>query len=511
MKKITRFFSNRLIIVSLMILLQVVVLLYTVLESSRYFVYYNLACTLFSFVCVLVIMNRRTNPGYKIAWIIPILTLPLFGWLMYIMFGGNKVGRRIRRKSIPIQRRIDQSLQPRPEVVEQIRSISEEAALQSQYIQEYGFGPPCPRTDTEFLPSGEAKLARLLADLNNARHFIFMEYFIIQEGLMWNSILDILVKKARDGVDVRLIYDDLGCIMTLPYKYHKTLEDAGIQCCVFNPYIPIVSARLNNRDHRKICVIDGNIGYTGGINLADEYINEYERFGHWKDTAVRLNGEAVWNLTVMFLAMWDHIRGIEEDYDMFRPGRWIPLPDISDGFVQPYGDSPLDNEPVGQRVYLNMIHRARRYIYISTPYLILENEMITALCLAAKSGVDVRIMTPHIPDKKTVFAVTRANYSELADSGVAIYEYTPGFVHAKVMVVDDEYATVGTVNMDYRSLYLHYECGVWMFRSKSVLQAKEDYLRTLAQCKQITAEDCRKWPLRKRLMGSVLRVFAPLL
>ncbi len=511
MKKLMKIFNSRVGLVSVIILVQLAVIIYWVLDAGRYFLYYEVFCTVLSFICVLVILNRRTNPGYKIAWILPILTLPVLGWLMYFMFGGNKTSRRTRKKMMQIRRRTTEALPPHPEVLEQLRQLDESAARQAQYIQNYGAGPPCLHTHTHFFPSGETMFTRMLEDLSTARHFIFMEYFIIQEGEMWNAILDILIKKAREGVDVRLIYDDVGCINTLPYEYDRTLQAAGIQCCPFNPYIPIVSARLNNRDHRKICVIDGGIGYTGGINLADEYINAYERFGHWKDTAVRLHGEAVWNLTVMFLSLWDYLRDIKEDYASYRPGIYTPFPADSDGFVQPYCDSPLDNEPVGQRVYLNMVHRARRYIYICTPYLIPDNEMITALCLAAQSGVDVRIMTPHIPDKKYAFAVTQANYSELADSGVAIYEYTPGFVHAKVMVVDDEYATIGTVNLDYRSLYLHYECGVWMYRSRAVLQARDDFLATLESCTPVTAEDCRNWPLMKRLTGAVMKIFAPLM
>lgn len=464
-----------------------------------------------SMIAVLVIVNRRTNPSYKIAWIIPILALPVFGWVLYLLFGGNKISRRTKRKLTEVGQRMHTALPPAEDTLAEIEHISEDAARQSRYIQDCAYSPPHRRTESLYLPGGESMFARMVEDVSRAKHFIFMEYFIIQEGMMWNTLLDILVRKAREGLDVRLIYDDVGCIMTLPYQYYKMIEEAGIQCCVFNPFIPVVSARLNNRDHRKICVVDGNIGYTGGINLADEYINEYEKHGYWKDSAVRLYGEGVWNLTVMFLSMWDYIRGVEEDYELYRPGICAPLPNVDDGFVQPYSDSPLDHETVGETVYLNLIHRARRYVYITTPYLVLDNEMNTALCMAAKSGIDVRIITPHIPDKSYVHLVSRSHYAELVESGVQIYEFTPGFIHAKNMIVDDEYATVGTINLDYRSLYLHYECGVWMFRTQSVLSAKRDFMNTLPSCRRITIEDCRKMPLYKRLLGSLLRVFAPLM
>ena len=511
MKKLLQILTHRLVLVSLLIAVQIAVIAVMMLQFRQYIMYFNTICTILSIVVVLVIVNRPTNPGYKIAWIIPILVMPVFGWMLYLLFGGNRMTRRMRRKMHQIAQRTQTALAPAPAVIDRMAQQSLEAAHQSQYIQNYAFCPPYQRTESLYLPGGEAQFSRMIEDLSNAKHFIFMEYFIIHEGLMWNTLLDILVRKAKEGVDVRLIYDDMGCITTLPYGYNKTVEKLGIPCCVFNPYIPVVSARLNNRDHRKICVIDGDVGYTGGINLADEYINEYERFGYWKDAGIRLRGEAVWNLTVMFLTMWDYIRGTQEDYTKYRPGQYAPLPVGTDGFVQPYCDAPLDEEEVGETVYLNLITRAKRYIYIATPYLIIDHEMTTALCNAAKSGVDVRIITPHIPDKKTVFAVTRANYPELVRSGVRIYEFTPGFIHAKTVVADDAYATVGTINFDYRSLYLHYECGVWLYQTESVAAVKHDFEATLPSCTEIRAEDCRKTPLPLRLLRAVLRIFAPLM
>ena len=307
----------------------------------------------------------------------------------------------------------------------------------------------------------------LVKELEQAEHYIYIEYFIINDGVMWRTILDILEQKVAQGVDVRLIYDGFGCLTTLPYKYDKFLREKGIQCKVFNPFRPVLNIIQNNRDHRKICVIDGKTGFTGGINLADEYINQKERFGHWKDTAVMLKGDAVWSMTMMFLHMWNVVNGIQTpiDYAAHSPHAYHPEEFEGSGFVQPFTDTPLDGETLGENVYLNIINRAKRYVYICTPYLIIDNEMMTALCLAAKSGVDVRIMTPGVPDKKMVFLLTQSYYAQLIEAGVKIYEYQPGFLHAKSFVCDDEIAVVGTINLDYRSLYLHFEDGVWIYKN----------------------------------------------
>ena len=328
---------------------------------------------------------------------------------------------------------------------------------------------------------------------------------------MWSSVLEILEEKAQAGVDVRLIFDDWGCITTLPYHFYKELQKKGIQCAAFNPFRPVMNIILNNRDHRKICVVDGYIGFTGGINLADEYINRKKRFGYWKDTAIRLKGEGVWNLTVMFLQMWSVVTRTEVSFANYQPHCYHPQPFEGEGFVQPYCDTPLDNEVVGENVYMNMINRASRYVYICTPYLIIDNEMMTSLCLAAKSGVNVRIITPGIPDKKIVFLLTQSYYEQLIEAGVEIYEYQPGFVHAKSFVCDDELAVIGTINMDYRSLYLHFENGVWIYGNHVVYDMKADYLEMLKDCKKIDLEFCRKRSALARAFQSILRLMAPLI
>ena len=509
MKKILRFITQRVVITALLIVLQALLLFGFIWKLDNYFVYFYAGSVLLSLLITLGIINSKSNPAYKIAWLIPILLFPVFGGLVYLLFGSDRTGRYLRKKLQGIGTEMDNVIGEahRRSGAEQ---LPPDAANQSRYISHCAYCPPYQNTTTEYLPLGEVKFERMVEELKKAKHYIFLEYFIIQEGKMWNTILDILRQKAAEGVDVRVIYDDMGCIMILPTGYDKTLEQMGIKCRIFNPFVPILSSRFNTRDHRKICVIDGNVGFTGGINLADEYINAYEKHGHWKDTSILLKGEAVFNLTVMFLSMWDYLDGTagKTDYSRYYPTVWD---ENAKGYVQPFADNPLDDEAVGETVYLNLINKAKRYVYITTPYLILSSEMLTALTSAAKCGVDVRIITPHIPDKWYVHAVSRSHYQPLIEAGVKIYEYTPGFIHAKTFVADDDYAVVGTINLDYRSLYLHFECAVWMYQTPSVAQVRDDFFKTQQISQEITLEECRSLSFPRRLGRSVLRVFAPLM
>ena len=509
MKKILRFITQRVVITALLIVLQALLLFGFIWKLDNYFVYFYAGSVLLSLLITLGIINSKSNPAYKIAWLIPILLFPVFGGLVYLLFGSDRTGRYLRKKLQGIGTEMDNVIGEahRRSGAEQ---LPPDAANQSRYISHCAYCPPYQNTTTEYLPLGEVKFERMVEELKKAKHYIFLEYFIIQEGKMWNTILDILRQKAAEGVDVRVIYDDMGCIMILPTGYDRTLEQMGIKCRIFNPFVPILSSRFNTRDHRKICVIDGNVGFTGGINLADEYINAYEKHGHWKDTSILLKGEAVFNLTVMFLSMGDYPDGTtgKTDYSRYYPTVWD---ENAKGYVQPFADNPLDDEAVGETVYLNLINKAKRYVYITTPYLILSSEMLTALTSAAKCGVDVRIITPHIPDKWYVHAVSRSHYQPLIEAGVKIYEYTPGFIHAKTFVVDDDYAVVGTINLDYRSLYLHFECAVWMYQTPSVAQVRDDFFKTQQISQEITLEECRSLSFPRRLGRSVLRVFAPLM
>ncbi len=510
MKNIVSLLFHRVILVCFFLLLQIAALLLILIRFSNLFVYFYWAGIVVSLLVVFWIIGRTSEPAYKIAWIIPILLFPFFGGLIYLILGGNRLSQRTRRKMAHIDSRLCEILTPDMRA-DTLSHLGADAVNQIRYLERMAGCPAYGNTVTEYYPLGDELFPRLLEELQGAERYIFMEYFIIEEGEMWSAILSILEEKAAAGLDVRVIYDDVGSIFTLPRHYDRHLESKGIRCSIFNPFIPVLSIRLNNRSHRKLCVIDGHIGFTGGINIADEYINQKERFGHWKDSAIQLRGDAVWSMTVTFLTMWDFVRGIEEDVEAYRPAPPGERAPEGCGYVQPYNDHPLDDEAVSETVYLNLITKAERYVYITTPYLILEDSMNTALCNVAKSGVDVRIITPAIPDKTTVFEMTQAHYGTLIGAGVKIYEYTPGFIHAKNFAVDDRYATVGSINLDYRSLFLHFENGVFLCDNPAVMEIKEDFLSTLEQCRQITLEQCMAVPWYRKALRTVLRVFAPLM
>lgn len=510
-KKVLYYLFHRTAVVALLLLLQIAVLAVAIIRFSQYFIYFYLFCVLLSVLEVLYIINRRDDPGYKIAWITVILIMPLFGGMFYLACGGGQITKHTRKKMEAMSRHMKNTLGPDCKA-EQLAEYGQDAVNQARYLENTAFCPLYTNTYTQYYPLGDEVYEPLLKELRGAERYIFLEYFIITPGKFWNSILDILEEKAKAGVEVRLIYDDVGSLYTLPKDYARELERRGIRCRVFNRFRPVLSVRLNNRDHRKLCIVDGHTAFTGGFNLADEYINEIERFGHWKDSAILLKGEGAWSMTVMFLSMWEYVSGEKEQYEEYRPAALPAEAELGrDRWVQPYTDSPFDDEAVGETVYLNLINKAKRYVYIMTPYLIISDNVNTALCNAAKSGVDVRIMTPHIPDKKTVFEMTRAHYLPLLEAGVKIYEYTPGFLHSKSFAVDDVYGTVGTVNMDYRSMFLHFENGVWLCGDPTVLEIKKDFLTTQEICEEVTLEKARAHHFPRLLFRAVLRIFAPLM
>lgn len=508
MNKLLKVLQHRSVVVVTALLIQVAIIVLAISGFNEYFIQLYWLFIAFSVLAVLWIIGGRSNPSYKIAWIIPILVFPIFGGILYLMFSGDKKNKWIRRSMAGMEREMRAALSA-DFAAERVASLGEEAVLQSRYLEKNASCPVYENTLTDYFSQGEDMFEAVLEELKQAKKYIFLEYFIIQEGEMWDSILAILLEKARSGVEVRVIYDDMGCLFTLPKEYDETLEKEGIHCLAFNRLVPVLSTVLNNRDHRKFCIIDGKVAFTGGINLADEYINRKMRFGHWKDGGIRLRGDAVWSMTVMFLSLWHLYRDKGEDVSWFTPERET-LPQAT-GFVQPYSDSPVDYELVGQTVYLNLINKARRYVYIMTPYLIIDDAMTTALVTAAKSGVDVRIMTPHIPDKKIIFEVTRAHYEALLEGGVKIYEYTPGFLHAKTFAVDDRYGVCGTINMDYRSLFLHFENGVLLMGQPVVKDIKADFLATQELCQGITLKQCRILPWWRQLLRDLLKIFAPLM
>lgn len=401
------------------------------------------------------------------------------------------------------------SYQEQSEEIDQLKELDADAYTQANYLF-HAAGMPCrSHTKTTYYPIGEEFHAALLDDLQTAEKFIFMEYFIVQEGRMWDPIHEILKQKAAQGVKVYFLYDDFGCMTTLPERYYEQLESEGIHCTPSNKFTPILSHIHNNRDHRKITVIDGRVGFTGGINLADEYINAIVKHGHWKDTAVRLEGAAVKNLMLLFLANWNSQSKDQIDCAIYMEFL-TPQPDAK-GYVIPFGDGPepMYQDSIGKNVYLNMINAAKEYLYITTPYLICDHEMMNALRIAAKKGVDVRLITPHIPDKRTIFLMTRSNYKALVKDGVKIYEYTPGFIHAKNFVCDDKFAVCGTINLDYRSLVHHFECSAWMYETDAVMDIKGDFLQTQKVSQEISLADSELKPWQ-RLPAEVMKIFSPL-
>lgn len=498
---------NRITITVLLVLVQFVWLAGLALRLTNYALWINLALTGLSIVMALRVVYKDDNPAYKVAWIALIGLFPLWGGMMYLLLGNKRPSKKLRTRIEQTERRHVQDLEQKEGCIGKLDARS--AGL-SQYVARYGPYPAWENTAAEYFPSGEAMFARMLEDLEKAERFIFLEYFIIGSGEMWDAIVEILKRKAAQGVDVRLIYDDFGCITGLPANFLVQMERCHIHCIPFNPVVPFLSMVMNHRDHRKILVIDGSVAYNGGVNLADEYINRKERFGYWKDTGLRLEGDAVWNCTVMFLNFWNAFRPSEIDYEAFRP-RWSGvLPAETDGVVQPYADTPLDEECLAENVYRDILEQAREYVYIFTPYLAVGHEMLTAMQLAAKRGVDVRIVTPGIPDKKVVYRLTRSYYAPLLDAGVHIYEYTPGFLHAKCYVSDDKVATVGSINMDYRSLYLHFENGTLLFYNSQVYAVKKDVLDTIEKSREVQRADCRR-SVWGRLQDAVLRLISPLM
>ncbi len=509
-KKAANILTGRVLIVAFLLVIQIVWLVFTLWKLMEYSVWITALFTLISLLVTVYIINSNGNPSVKLAWVVPIIEMPLFGGLLYLAFGTKRPLRWMRRALAKADQLTDSYVEVDPQLLCQIRREDPHMAGQMQYLADHLY-PVYQNTDATYYPVGEENFQAILEALRQAEHYIFLEYFIVQEGVMWNSILEILQEKAAAGVDVRFIYDDFGSLFKLPTGYDRKLEAMGIKTIVFNPFIPFLSIVMNNRDHRKILVIDGHTAFTGGINLADEYINIDSPFGHWKDTGVKLHGDAVWGLTLMFLNMWNAFRPTDENLDKFRPRVWHREKFQGEGYVVPYADTPLDNELMAENVYMNLIGGATDYVYIFTPYLITDHEMTTALCLAAKRGVDVRIMTPGIPDKKTVYQLTRSHYPELLDNGVRIYEYTPGFVHAKCVVADDKVATVGTINFDYRSLYLHFECGTLHYKNLVVQQVREDFLATQEKCHQVIEYRTDRISLVKEIYYAVLRLFAPLM
>lgn len=509
MKNFLKMHLWRLLIIFFLFLVQISIIVLGILYIRDYYPYVYLGFLVVSIIIVLSIIANRSNPSYKIAWLVLILIFPVFGGFMYLMFGNKKMNRRSKKMVSKMNAMIEAATKKTESVLDDLARDHPDAHKQSTYIKNTtGFGP-YQNCYLEYYRSGESFLATLKSEIRKAKKFIFIEYFILAQGQVWDSLLKLLVQKAKEGVDVRVIYDDMGSISTVPHNYDRKLQKMGIKAFAFNRFLPFLNARINNRDHRKMLVIDGSTAFTGGINLADEYFNLKSRFGYWKDNVLLIRGDAVRSMTLMFLTFWSVLSGKIEEFEPYL-AKSKELKIVDTGYVQPYADTPLDDEAVGENVYLNMMGRAKKRIYITTPYLILDNEMVIAFSNAAKQGIDVRIVTPGIPDKKMVFQVTRSYFRRLIEAGVKIYEYIPGFIHQKVFLADDDFLTIGTINLDFRSLYLHFENGVWLYKSAIIQDVSADFDEILADSRLVTLADTKSGPFH-RLWISFLRSFATLL
>ena len=501
--------SSRLILLVIAVVLQIVMLVSWIYRTS---LSHNLSpiITLFSYALVVRVVNTSEDPSYKLTWCVLILVWPILGMILYVLCAGRKMPKKLADGTTRSSQYLYRLLRQDDTVMERLEKEEPDLCRTFRYGQRMSQFPVYGNTEAKYFGSGEELWPVLLQELRNARKFIFMEFFIIDEGEVWNSVLEVLKQKVQEGVEVKLIYDDFGCAAKLPRGYDRKLNEMGIETYRFNKLRPALIIQMNNRDHRKIVVIDNQVAFTGGVNLADEYMNRIERFGKWRDSAIMLKGDAVWSMTVMFLGMFSWLKGSNAEIDYTRYRLKGDDPGFC-GFFQPFSDTPTDDADTGVSMHLNIISSAKNYVYLETPYLIPNNSVESALTLAAQNGVAVRILVPHLPDKRYVFYITQSYYEPLIAAGVRIYEYTPGFNHCKNIVSDDRIASVGTVNSDYRSYYLHFEDGVIFADNEEILRIREDFLRAVSVSQEITMEDCRKVPLYKRVSRRLLKIATPLL
>ena len=507
-KGLLRLVFSRFFVIALLLVLQVAILIVAYGYFTDKLPTLITFMRLFSLVMVIYLFNCKMDSSAKLTWMFIIAVLPLVG-AAFLLFTQSNIGHRMEC------RLVDQQIQTSKEFLNQPENILEKVEHDGsgiddlcRYLNRSGRVPLYDHTEARYFPLGEYMFEAMLEELEKAEKFIFMEYFIIEEGYMWGRILNVLTRKAKEGVEIRVMYDGMCEMFTLPVNYWKLLEKEGIKARPFSTIKPVVSSHYNYRDHRKILVIDGKVAFNGGVNLADEYINRIERFGHWKDTAIMLKGPAVRSFTLMFLQMW-YVGEKEPDYESWL-GETESAPQAK-GYVMPFCDSPLDEDKVGESVYMDLLNRATDYVHIMTPYLILDGELETALRFAAQRGVDVRLILPGIPDKKVAYSLAKTHYRALTEAGVKIYEYSPGFVHAKVFVSDDQKAVVGTINLDYRSLYHHFECATYLYQTDCIREIEEDYQQTLKKCREVSAETIKKEKISTKIIGQTVKFLSPLM
>ena len=500
---------SRFFVIVLLLLLQVVLLAGFYLWLNDYFSWFSVILWVFTAIMTIYLFNTDMDSSAKLTWMFLIALLPIPGAIMFWFTQSNVGNRTLTKRVIELIDQTKGALRQEEETLSELRDDGSGTDDLCRYLNRTGCFPIYKNTKVTYYPIGEEKFRAMLEELKKAEEYIFLEYFIIEEGYMWSEILKILVEKAQAGVDVRVMYDGMCEISTLPNDYWKLLVKQGIKAKPFSPIKPFVSSHYNYRDHRKILVIDGKVAFNGGVNLADEYINHIVRFGHWKDTALKLEGEAAKSFALLFLQMWN----VDEKEPSFAPylEKNTSSPEDASGYVMPYGDCPLDKDKVGEAVYMDMLNRSNSYVHIMTPYLILDGELETAIKLAAERGIDVKMILPGIPDKKIAYALAKAHFSALINAGVKIYLYTPGFVHAKVFVSDDIKAVTGTINLDYRSLYHHFECATYMYKTDCIPAIEADFQETLSKCSEVTRDTIKNDTLFYKLTGTLLRFIAPLM
>lgn len=514
MKKFFNFIFSRIFFITCMFLIQLTLLIIFLLYFNKYFIYLYSLNLIVGMIFTFIIINDNINPAFKITWILISIALPFLGGIIYLTFGEKRLLKSVKKRLFNFSIKFKDSMDLTKDYdIENLNDSDMNVYRQAKYVNTATGSPVFFNTKTKYFSSGEKSFEEYLNDLKSAKKFIFMEYFIISEGFFLDSVLKILKEKAKKGLDVKIILDDVGSIFTLSNKKIEEMKSYGIKIVEFNQIHGIILPKHNNRTHRKMTIIDGKIAYTGGINIADEYINVIEKYGYWKDSVLKLEGHAVASFINMFISLWDYSTGENTDLNSLYDKKDIEKnSNIKEelGVVIPFSETPIE-ESTSENMYLNMIRRANRYIYITTPYLIITWEMENALISAAKTGVDVRIITPHIPDKKYVHLLTRSFYKRLIDNGVKIYEFEKGFIHAKNFVCDDEFVVIGSINLDYRSLYLHFECAVWTFGTPIIKDVKRDFERTLKKSIAITPEWIKKRKLITRILQSLLKLFAPLM
>ncbi len=509
--KVIKFLFNRSNIIVFLLIIEILLIAVSAIMFNAFFGYFYGVIGIISGIIILYVLNRDQDPVVKLPWVFVIIITAPIGGLIYILYGSNRPSKKFRNLFDKIFEYSKKYALINREIIKKLEEENPHIVSQAKFIASASSSPLYENSTAKYFSSGESFFEEFLNQLEKAKKFIFMEYFIIDSGVMWDKIHDILKRKTTQGVEIRIIYDDIGSIYRLPYNFDKIISAEGINCIKFNKFMPLISSIHNNRDHRKLTIIDGLVAFTGGINIADEYINVKKRFGHWKDSALMVNGQAVKNMTLEFLQMFNLQTGKLEDYE-----KYISATDEvqieTDGFIQPFDDgpAPLFKDRVGKNVLINILNQSKDYVYLTTPYLITDYSFLSAIKLAAKRGVDVKIITPHIPDKKIIFMQTRANYKQLLDAGVQVYEYLPGFMHSKIIVSDDTTAVVSTINIDYRSFVHHFECGVWLYKTKCINDIKNDFLKCV-NLSQACYKGNYHFGFFKTLLTDMISIFSPLM